>query len=313
PDADAVVLVTRDGYIKRQPLDQYRRQRRGGRGLSQIETKEEDLVIRTFVSRTHDHLLFFTNQGRVYLLKTYELPEGSRHTKGKAIINLLPKLKEGEKVRTLLSVRDLEQDGSLLFATRHGLVKRTRLDRFQNIRTSGIQAILLEEGDELVDVALVGDDRTEVVLATHAGQAVRFPLSEVRPTGRATFGVSRDPTLRGARRRRRRARPRERPVPGPPRPSPPRATGSGARPTTTARPGGARRGSGRSGPADGTARSSRSFRRPTIPRSSSRPSGGSRSAWRSRESVRRPATPSAYGSSSWTTTTWSATRSLLRA
>ncbi|EQD55875.1 DNA gyrase, A subunit, partial [mine drainage metagenome] len=90
PDADAVVLVTRDGYIKRQPLDQYRRQRRGGRGLSQIETKEEDLVIRTFVSRTHDHLLFFTNQGRVYLLKTYELPEGSRHTKGKAIINLLP-------------------------------------------------------------------------------------------------------------------------------------------------------------------------------------------------------------------------------
>ena len=189
PDADAVVLVTRDGYIKRQPLDQYRRQRRGGRGLSQIETKEEDLVIRTFVSRTHDHLLFFTNQGRVYLLKTYELPEGSRHTKGKAIINLLPKLKEGEKIRTLLSVRDLEQDGSLLFATRHGLVKRTRLDQFQNIRTSGIQAILLEEGDELVDVALVGDERSEVVLATHAGQAVRFPLSEVRPTGRATFGV----------------------------------------------------------------------------------------------------------------------------
>ncbi|MFG1530701.1 MAG: DNA gyrase subunit A, partial [Thermoplasmata archaeon] len=189
PDADAVVLVTRDGYIKRQPLDQYRRQRRGGRGLSQIETKEEDLVIRTFVSRTHDHLLFFTNQGRVYLLKTYELPEGSRHTKGKAIINLLPKLKEGEKIRTLLPVRDLEQDGSLLFATRHGLVKRTRLDQFQNIRTSGIQAILLEEGDELVDVALVGDERSEVVLATHAGQAVRFPLSEVRPTGRATFGV----------------------------------------------------------------------------------------------------------------------------
>jgi len=189
PDADAVVLVTRDGYIKRQPLDQYRRQRRGGRGLSQIETKEEDLVIRTFVSRTHDHLLFFTNQGRVYLLKTYELPEGSRHTKGKAIINLLPKLKEGEKIRTLLSVRDLGQEGWLLFATRHGLVKRTDLDQFQNIRTSGIQAILLEEGDELVDVALVDSENTEVVLATHAGQAVRFPLSEVRPTGRATYGV----------------------------------------------------------------------------------------------------------------------------
>ncbi|MGB7123508.1 MAG: DNA gyrase subunit A [Thermoplasmata archaeon] len=189
PDTDVVVLVTRDGYIKRLPLDQYRRQRRGGRGLIRMETKEEDYVTRTFVTRTHDDVLFFTNKGRVYQLKAYELPEGSRHSKGKAVINLLPRLKEGERVQTLLPLHDLAATGSLFFATRRGLVKRTTLDQFQNIRVSGIQAILLEEGDELVGVALVPDEATELLLATHAGQLVRFPLAEVRPMGRATYGV----------------------------------------------------------------------------------------------------------------------------
>ncbi len=189
PDTDVVVLVTRDGYVKRLPLDQYRRQRRGGRGLVQMETKEEDFVTRTFVTRTHDDVLFFTTLGRVYRLKAYELPEGSRHSKGKAVINLLPRLKDGEHVRTLLPLRGLEGGGSLCFATRRGIVKRTGLDQFQNIRISGIQAALLEEGDELVDVALVTDEATEIVLATHAGQLVRFPIAEVRPTGRATYGV----------------------------------------------------------------------------------------------------------------------------
>ncbi|MGA8542213.1 MAG: DNA gyrase subunit A [Thermoplasmata archaeon] len=189
PDTDVVVLVTRDGYIKRLPLDQYRRQRRGGRGLIRMETKEEDYVIRTFVTRTHDDVLFFTNQGRVYQLTAYELPEGSRHSKGKAVINLLPRLKDGEHVQTLLPIHDLSSTGSLFFATRRGLVKRTTLDQFQNIRVSGIQAINLEEGDELVGVALVTDESTELLLATHAGQLVRFPLAEVRPMGRATYGV----------------------------------------------------------------------------------------------------------------------------
>jgi DNA gyrase subunit A len=189
PDADVVVVVTRDGYIKRLPLDQYRRQRRGGRGLVQMATKEEDIVTRTFVTRTHDNVLFFTTLGRVYILKAYELPEGSRHSKGKAIINLLPKLKDGERVQTQLPLHDMGAAGSLLFASRRGLVKRTALDQFQNIRTNGIQAVLLEEGDELVDVALVGDEATEIILATHAGQLVRFALSEVRPMGRATYGV----------------------------------------------------------------------------------------------------------------------------
>ncbi len=189
PDTDVVVLMTRDGYIKRLPLDQYRRQRRGGRGLVQMETKEEDYVVRTFVTRTHDDLMFFTTLGRVYLLKAYELPEGSRHSKGKAVINLLPKLKDGEKVRTLLPLHDVAGPGSLFFATRRGLVKRTELSQFQNIRTNGIQAILLEEEDELVDVALLSDEATEILLATHAGQLVRFPVGEVRAMGRATYGV----------------------------------------------------------------------------------------------------------------------------
>ncbi len=189
PDTDVVVLVTRDGYIKRLPLDQYRRQRRGGRGLVRMETKEEDYVIRTFLTRTHDNLLFFTNLGRVYRLKSYELPEGGRHAKGKAVVNLLPKLKPTESVQTLLAVRDLATEGSLLFATKNGLVKRTGLDEFQNIRTNGIQAVLLEEGDELVDVALLTGETSETVLATRSGQLVRFPVGEIRPTGRATYGV----------------------------------------------------------------------------------------------------------------------------
>ncbi|MCI4356434.1 MAG: DNA gyrase subunit A [Thermoplasmata archaeon] len=189
PDTDVVVLVTRDGYIKRLPLEQYRRQRRGGRGLVQMETKEEDYVIQTFVTRTHDNVLFFTTLGRVYRLKAYELPEGSRHSKGKAVINLLPKLKDGEKVETLLPLRDMEQAGGILFGSRKGIVKRTSLEMFQNIRTNGIQAVLLDDGDELVDVALVDPEDKEMILATHAGQLVRFPITEVREMGRAAYGV----------------------------------------------------------------------------------------------------------------------------
>ncbi|MCI4341588.1 MAG: DNA gyrase subunit A [Thermoplasmata archaeon] len=189
PNSEVVVLVTHGGYVKRLPLEQYRRQRRGGKGLVQMETKEEDFVTRTFVTRTHDFVLFFTTLGRVYKLKAYELPEGSRHSKGKAIINLLPKLKEGERVQTLLPLREMGGGGSLLFATRRGLVKRTELDQYQNIRTNGIQAILLEEGDELVHVALVADPSAQAILATASGQLVRFALTEVRPTGRATYGV----------------------------------------------------------------------------------------------------------------------------
>ncbi len=187
-DTDVVVLVYNTGYIKRLPLEAYRRQRRGGKGLVQMETKEEDFVTRAFLARTHDDVLFFTNQGRVYRLKAYELPEMGRHAKGKAIVNLLPRLKPGERIQTELPVRGLSGPGTLVFATAKGLVKRTPLSRYQNIRVTGIQAILLEEGDELVDVALT-DGASEVLLATREGQVVRFAERRVRPTGRSTYGV----------------------------------------------------------------------------------------------------------------------------
>ncbi len=187
-DTDVVVLVSNTGYIKRLPLEAYRRQRRGGKGLVQMETKEEDFVTRAFLARTHDDVLFFTNQGRVYRLKAYELPEMGRHAKGKAIVNLLPRLKPGERIQTELPVRGLSGPGTLVFATAKGLVKRTPLGRYQNIRVTGIQAILLEEGDELVDVALT-DGASEVLLATREGQVVRFAERRVRPTGRSTYGV----------------------------------------------------------------------------------------------------------------------------
>ncbi len=187
-DTDVVVLVSNTGYIKRLPLETYRRQRRGGKGLVQMETKEEDFVTRAFAARTHDDVLFFTNQGRVYRLKAYELPEMGRHAKGKAIVNLLPRLREGERIQTELPVRGLTGPGTLVFATSRGLTKRTALSRYQNIRVSGIQAINLEEGDELVDVALT-DGGSEILLATREGQVVRFAESELREMGRATYGV----------------------------------------------------------------------------------------------------------------------------
>ena len=188
PDTDIVILISNDGYIKRLPLDSYRRQRRGGKGLVQMETKDEDFVTRALAARTHDDVLFFTSKGRVYRLKAYELPELGRHAKGKAIVNLLPRLQEGEKIQTELAVRGLEGPGTLVFATAKGLVKRTELSLYQNIRVSGIQAILLEEGDELVDVALTKGD-SEILLATREGQVVRFKEGELRTMGRATYGV----------------------------------------------------------------------------------------------------------------------------
>ena len=188
PKMDVVVLVTHDGYIKRLPLDTYRLQRRGGKGLVQMETKEEDFVTRAFVTDTHDNVLFFTTLGRVYRLKAYEIPEAGRHAKGKPIINLLPKLQEGEKVQAELPVTDLAGDGFLLFSTAKGIVKRTALEQFQNIRTNGIQAVLLEEGDQLVDVAHTSG-AGEILLATRSGQLVRCSEKEVRATGRHSYGV----------------------------------------------------------------------------------------------------------------------------
>jgi DNA gyrase subunit A len=188
PNEEMVVMISSDNYIKRLPLDTYKQQHRGGQGLLGMETKEDDRVVDLFVTKTHNTILFFTNKGRVYQLKAYRIPVAGRHSKGKPIVNLLPKLEEGEKVENNLPLDGLGEDVDLMFATRNGIVKRTPLREYRNIRSNGIIAISLEEGDSLVDTKLVHKD-DEIVLATRNGQAARFDASEVRSVGRPAIGV----------------------------------------------------------------------------------------------------------------------------
>jgi DNA gyrase subunit A len=187
PDEEVVVLLTHRGYAKRMSLDEYRRQGRGGIGLNGITVRDEDWVEHLYVARTHDTLLVFTRRGRVYGLPVHALPEGRREAKGKALVNLLP-LAAGEGVSAIVPVRDFEEDAYLLFATRAGLVKKTSLADFAKLRSTGAQAIVLEEGDELigVDVARPGCD---VILVTREGMAIRFAERDVRPMGRVARGV----------------------------------------------------------------------------------------------------------------------------
>jgi len=186
-EEDVIVTFTHQGYIKRMPIDAYRTQRRGGVGLIGMETKEDDFLKLSFVASTHDYILFFTNLGKVYRLKCYEIPEGGRRSKGKAIINLLPKLDQDEKVITAIPLRSFEKEGYLIFATKEGIVKRCKVDLFKNIRSNGIIAIDLRE-DELVDVILSsGSD--DVFIASKNGQACWFSEKEIRPMGRNAMGV----------------------------------------------------------------------------------------------------------------------------
>ena len=185
-EEDVIVTFTHQGYIKRMPIDAYRTQRRGGVGLIGMETKEDDFLKLSFVASTHDYILFFTNLGKVYRLKCYEIPEGGRRSKGKAIINLLPKLDQGENVITAIPLRSFEE-GYMIFATKRGIVKRCKVDLFKNIRSNGIIAIDLRE-DELVDVILSsGSD--DVFIASKNGQACWFSEKEIRPMGRNAMGV----------------------------------------------------------------------------------------------------------------------------
>ncbi|MBI4362218.1 MAG: DNA gyrase subunit A, partial [Euryarchaeota archaeon] len=184
---EMVVSITHGGYIKRLPVDSFRRQRRGGKGIVGMETKEEDFVRDIFVANTHDHLLFFSNLGKAYWLKTYEVPQAGRHAKGKAIINLI-KVSPGERITASIPVHEFDDKRYLFFATRQGTVKKTRLDAFSNPRSSGIRAMGLRGGDELEDVKLT-DGKHEVILATRLGQAVRFHEEEVRDMGRGAAGV----------------------------------------------------------------------------------------------------------------------------
>jgi DNA gyrase subunit A len=184
---DVVVIMTHDDYIKRLPLDAYKQQRRGGKGVIGTRTKETDIVKRIFVANTHDYLLFFTNKGKVYWMKAYQIPDAGRYSKGKAVINLL-NLQEGERVASVIPVSEFKEDQYLLMATKLGVVKKTSLSEYSNPRSTGIIAINLRTEDDLVNV-LQTDGSKEVVIATKNGSAVRFKESDVRPMGRSATGV----------------------------------------------------------------------------------------------------------------------------
>ena len=187
PEEECVFTLTHEGYIKRQPKDTYQVQRRGGRGISSMATKEEDFVEELFIGSTHDHMLFVTNTGRVFRLKGYQIYEGSRTSKGTNIVNLL-QLQEGEKVTTMLRQPDGSLDGYLTMITQNGLIKRTALAEYANIRKGGLNAVSLYEGDALAWTHITsGED--ELVLATHDGQAIRFAESDARSVGRTSHGV----------------------------------------------------------------------------------------------------------------------------
>ena len=187
PVEDCIFTMTEAGYIKRQLTDTYKAQHRGGRGITGMKTKETDVVKSLFAASTHDTILFFTTLGRVYKLKGYEVPESSRTAKGTNVVNLLP-LMSGEKVNAMIRVENFEQEGYLVMATRNGTVKKTALADYSNIRKSGVIAILLDEGDDLISVHLTsGEDH--LILASHEGKAIRFPESDVRAMGRVTRGV----------------------------------------------------------------------------------------------------------------------------
>lgn len=188
PVEEMVVTITNTGYIKRIPLDTYRTQKRGGVGLIGMETKEEDFVVDLFVTSTHNFILFFSNKGKVYWLKTYKIPAGGRHAKGKAIINLLPRLEKGEEINAAIPIEEFTSAQYLTFVTKKGRIKKTVLSAYSRPMITGIRAVNMRDGDELVETKLT-NGRKEIIIATKNGQAVRFNEEDVRPMGRVASGV----------------------------------------------------------------------------------------------------------------------------
>jgi DNA gyrase subunit A len=183
-----VIAITRTGYIKSLPLDTYRQQHRGGRGVNGMDMKDGDFIEHLFICSTHDYLLFFTNRGKVYRSKVYDLPEASRTAKGRALVNILP-LREGERVQSVLATRDYSEGRYLLFATRGGIVKKTEFAAYNTpINADGIIAIKIRDDDELVAVCRTsGED--DILMVSRSGKAVRMRESDVRAMGRDTSGM----------------------------------------------------------------------------------------------------------------------------
>ncbi len=187
PDENMVITISHTGYIKRTPTDQYRRQRRGGKGVVGAETREQDWVEHLFIGTTHNYLMFFTDKGRAYWLKVYDIPQANRQARGRAIVNML-EVQPDEKICAVLPVREFDDQHFLLFATAKGQVCKQSLALYSHIRRTGIKAINIAEGDTLVDVKLTNGQQ-EIILATRRGMAIRFHESVVRPMGRDTSGV----------------------------------------------------------------------------------------------------------------------------
>ncbi|MFZ3167503.1 MAG: DNA gyrase subunit A [Candidatus Methanoperedens sp.] len=187
PKEDDVITITNSGYIKRIAVDSYKQQRRGGKGVMGMETKEEDFVSDLFIGNTHDYLLFFTDKGKVYWLKVYGIPEAGRQARGTAIVNLL-QLEQGEKITAYIPISKFDEKHYLLMVTKKGTAKKTELTDFANVRKTGIIAISLDEGDKLVSVKLT-DGTKEMVIGTKHGKAIRFNENDVRDMGRSAYGV----------------------------------------------------------------------------------------------------------------------------
>ena len=190
-EENVVVTISHEGYIKRSLLASYRKQHRGGKGVTGAETKEGDFIEHLFVALTHDYILFFTDQGRVYWQKVYDIPQMGRTSKGRALINLL-ELKEGENVTSLIPARDFDTR-QLVMATSHGIIKKTELSAYGNPKKGGIIAINLDEGDKLIGVKLT-NGKQDIILGTEQGKAMRFSEENVRTMGRVTHGVKRNQT-----------------------------------------------------------------------------------------------------------------------
>ena len=187
PVTNTVVTFTKLGYIKRMNEDNFKAQHRGGKGIKGMDTIDEDYVVEMLMMSSHDYLLFFTNKGRVYRIKAYEIPESSRTSRGIAIVNIL-QLQPDEKVTAMIPIEDYHEDKYLFMATADGFVKKTKITEYDNIRKNGLTAITLRDDDKLIEVKLT-DGKEYVIMVTKYGQAIRFSETEVRPTGRATMGV----------------------------------------------------------------------------------------------------------------------------
>lgn len=186
-EEDVVITLTRLGYIKRMPEDTYKTQRRGGKGIIGLTTREDDIVEDLFITSTHDMILFFTNKGKVFMMKAYEIPEGGRQARGIAIVNLLS-LEKGESVSAIIPMENFNPEEYLIFITRQGITKRTELSQLKNIRKNGIIAITLKENDELIAVRRT-DGNKEMIVVTKKGKSIRFDEKDVRPMGRNAAGV----------------------------------------------------------------------------------------------------------------------------